>query len=90
MSHHSGRRIFPRSQAGLGAAAIITACVFSALGGAGFFHALRSEPGVSATAGILLRILANFSCLLIPLCAGRPLPTLRRWQGNRSLWLWGV
>jgi drug/metabolite transporter (DMT)-like permease len=81
---------YPRTEQGLGCAAMLVACIFSALCGAAFFRAVRAEPGVSPLAGILIRVVCNFSCLAWPLLWGAPLPRLRRWQGNRALWCWGV
>lgn len=100
-----GRRIFParaprvlrlnalplpRTELGLGCAAVLLACVFSALGGVAFFGAMRGEPGTSALAGLLVRVLCNFSCLAVPLWKGTSLPRIRRWSGNRGLWCWGA
>lgn len=102
MSLHPGRRIFPtrtfsslpisypRTELGSGCAAMLIACVLSALCGAAFFFALRNEPGASPLAGIFLRVLCNISCLAIPLLRGAAPPKLRRWRGNRGLWCWGV
>lgn len=73
----------------IGLAAILGACVLNVAAASGFFFAHRVDPSFSAGAGIFVRILANFSCLLIPLSQGRALPRLLPWVGNRSLWLWG-
>lgn len=67
---------------------IILACVINALVGAGFYYAYQIDPGMSAGTGGFIRVLANFSCLLIPLSQGRALPRIRAWHGNRALWLW--
>jgi len=69
---------------------MIIACLFGALCGASFYQALRTEPGVSPLAGVLVRILANLSCLVVPFLRGSALPKLRRWRGNRGIWCWGV
>jgi drug/metabolite transporter (DMT)-like permease len=79
-----------QSEAGLGAAAMLLACLLSALSTVGFFQAHTSDPNFSAPAGVLVRILANFSCLLIPLLRRKPLPKLQPWRGHRSLWLWAL
>ena len=69
---------------------MLAACVLNAIVGAGFYHAHQLDPRASPTAGIFLRILANFACLLVPLAQGRALPRLHPWRGHRCLWLWGL
>lgn len=73
----------------LGVQAILFACVLNMVVGVAFYHARKSEPGFSPFAFVFIRVLANFSCLLLPLLRGQRLPRLQGWRGHRALWLWG-
>ncbi len=72
-----------------GVLAILCACVLNMMVGIAFYAARKAEPGFSPFAFIILRVLTNSSCLLLPLLRGRKLPRLQGWRGNKALWLWG-
>lgn len=73
-----------------GAVIILIASLLSALSGVGIYYAHKLDPHFSPLAGILLRILANFSCLFVPWVKGLSRPRLHSWHTARDLWLWGI
>ncbi len=73
-----------------GVFATLLSCALGSAAGVFIFAAFRSEPSFSPTVGIVLRILASLSCLLLPWLLQSRRPQLHNWRDGRELWLWGA
>lgn len=75
-----------REKAAIGA--ILFAGLLNALVGAGFYFAYHHEAGISAMAGVYVRVICNLFLVPLPWMLGRPGPQRKNFL-EPILWLWG-